>query len=185
MHCLSTSRLVASVESASRHRSSYKALFFSAGMLITIFSHLTIILCGIHPTRCPLHTLLSALYVAFNTLLPATRSFAGESQPSPVTESLASRTFSRFQGVSTYLLGPPNRRFDERDLFVQLVNQFATQCSIIGIVASSILRVLDHGLQCQRYPIPILYGFIYGRLAGVTLGFIWISACSDHRLKPR
>lgn len=183
MHSLSRSRLVSSAESAPRHRLDYEAML-SAGLLITIFSHLTIVLCGIHPTMCPMHTLLSAFYVAFNTLLPATRSFARESQPNPITEALASRTFSRLQGVSTYLLGPTDRKFDRRDLSAQLMNQFATQCSIIGIVASSILRVLDHGLQCQRYPIPIVYGFIYGRLAGVTLGFIWISACSNDR-KPR
>jgi len=182
--CPSQSRVVASNESpAPRHRLDYEAML-SAGLLIAIFSHLTIILCGLHPTMCPLHTLLSAFYASFNTLLPATRSLATrESQPNPITqEELSSRTFSSLQGALAYLLGPPDCRFDRRGLSAQLMNQFATQCSIIGIVASSILRVLDHGLQCQRHPIPIVYGFIYGRLAGVTLGFIWIS-CKDQ--KPR
>jgi hypothetical protein len=37
----------------------------------TIIFHGLIVLCGIHPTDCPLHTFILAFYLASNMILPA------------------------------------------------------------------------------------------------------------------
>jgi hypothetical protein len=43
---------------------------------------------------------------------------------------------------------------------------------IIGMVVIAILRVLDHGMQIQRYPIPIIVGATWGSCGGVAVAFI-------------
>ena len=47
--------------------------------------------------------------------------------------------------------------------------------TVVLVIACSILSVLDHGKQIQRWPVPVLvggtYGFCFGTLAGITLAY--------------
>ena len=47
--------------------------------------------------------------------------------------------------------------------------------TIVLVIACSILSVLDHGKQIQRWPVPVLiggtYGFCFGTLIGITIAY--------------
>lgn len=48
-------------------------------------------------------------------------------------------------------------------------------CTLAFIIPFSILSVLDHGSQIQRWPVPVLiggtYGFVFGSFLGITLSY--------------
>jgi hypothetical protein len=54
----------------------------------------------------------------------------------------------------------------------QQLQQYSILGTFIGIVSCSILRILDHGMQIQRYPIPLLVGATWGGCGGVALGVL-------------
>mmetsp|Transcript_11509 Transcript_11509/g.19969 ORF Transcript_11509/g.19969 Transcript_11509/m.19969 type:complete len:254 (-) Transcript_11509:319-1080(-) len=152
--------------------------------LSTILIHLIIIICGIHPTMCPLHTLASALYLAFNMILPVLLfmpiNFANQKQ---YHNSIVAEILSKIKKVNTYLFGPTlsmeqstTRRIHGEQLNTQnrihCIQQYAVIGTTIGMVACSIFRILDHGMQIQRYPIPIIMGATWGRCGGVLIGTV-------------
>ena len=150
----------------------------------TLITHFIFILCGIHPTMLPLHTLVSALYLAINVLLPVLLFFPAV-QPTHVyhDNSLMKRIAFKLKEVSTYIFGPSlTRELPKKEQLeneqqkttyrIQHIHQYTTLGIIIGVSASAILRVLDHGMQIQRYPMPIIIGITWGECGGVFIGAI-------------
>ena len=150
----------------------------------TLMTNFLFILCGIHPTKLPLHTLVSALYLAINVLLPVLLFF-----PTPQSthvyhgNSLVNRIAFKLKEVSTYLFGPslngelPKKKQVETEqqkttYRIQHIHQYTTLGIIIGVSAAAILRVLDHGMQIQRFPMPIIIGITWGECGGVFVGAI-------------
>ncbi len=163
-------------------------------VLSTIFLYLTFILCGIHPTKLPIHTLLSATYVAMSTLLPITLPTSAWGGDLIVTVSTDSHNkiittmkicAAQLKEVAAYLFGPTTsvgcidnnikQSSQHHKLQVQKMHQFSTLGTLIGICAFAILRVLDHGMQIQRHPVQIIIGATVGRICGVLLAVLWTS----------
>ena len=147
--------------------------------LSTIIIHFFFIICGIHPTKLPLHTLVSAFYVAFNMLFPIL--VIAQNQHSNNNVSLINQVIFTLKDVSIYIFGPSslineqtNKKKDteqqkHEQLRIQQIHQFTTIGSLLGMVVCTILRILDHGMQIQRYPIPIIVGATYGSCGGVFI----------------
>jgi len=151
--------------------------------LYTVLIHLIIILCGIHPTIFPVHTLVSALYLAFNMLLPVLIFMPvnlTQPQYSHHHDSIVKEVPYKVKAVSNYLFGPPLTKEQPKKQHIheqqknqnriQHIHQYAALGTAIGMGACAILRILDHGMQIQRYPIPIIVGATWGRCGGVLLG---------------
>ena len=148
--------------------------------LSTIIIHVFFIICGIHPTKLPLHTLVSAFYVAFNMLFPILV-IAPQNQYSNNNVSLINQVIFTLKDVSIYIYGPSslineqtNKKKDteqqkHQQHRIQQIHQFTTLGSLLGMVVCTILRILDHGMQIQRYPIPIIVGATYGSCGGVFI----------------
>lgn len=143
-------------------REVHKGIFHAAMIIVvhTIIIHFIIIICGIHPTVFPLHTLLSAFYVSFNTPQSIHR-FVAANYWSSQKQQLVPNEHAKRQQVS--------QRNSTR---LQLHHQLTILGMIIGMVVCAILRVLDHGMQVQRYPIPIIVGATLGSCGGIAVAFI-------------
>lgn len=122
----------------------------------TIIIHIIFIICGIHPTILPLHTLLSALYVSFNT-------------PQSIHQFVASNwSVNQHQFPNEH--AKAQSKYNATRLHIH--HALVTIGSIIGMISCAILRVLDHGMQIQRYPIPIIVGATWGSCGGVAVAVI-------------
>jgi hypothetical protein len=92
------------------------------------------------------HSMLAALYLA--TLISTTSN-----------------------GTSTYhvLDEFPFKDMSDQLTFCQLY------CTIMFTTGFQVLTVLDHGMQIQRWPVPVLvgatYGYVFGSVAGILLGY--------------
>ena len=143
--------------------------------------HFLFILCGIHPTMLPVHTLVAAFFVAFNILLPVVL-FAPLDSISErghrCNNTMLGEILSKVKAVGIYLFGTAQITNtaskdhatccpDEKEQSTREFVQWTTLGTVIGIAACSILRVLDHGMQIQRYPMPIIVGFVAGNCGGV------------------
>ena len=165
--------------------------------LATIVFHGLIILCGVHPTEYPLHSLISALYLAYNILLPAiiipgsmkSSTFLDTPLPEQQRNSVINEVRLKLKNASNYLVGPllsdryqgstikpsstqkmhPTTPIQCEQPQTRRLHQYATLGTAIGVTACAILRILDHGMQIQRYPMPIILGATWGRCGGVML----------------
>jgi len=149
--------------------------------LATMFTQCSFILCGIHPTQLPIHTFVSALYVATNTILPLTLptpAWGGEVVVSSLQDAnpTMKNLIAQLKAVAEYLFGPISsnntRKQSTHQQQVQRLHQCSTLGTMIGMCACAILRVFDHGLQIQRYPTPILIGATAGRVCGALLAVL-------------
>ena len=143
--------------------------------------HFVFILCGIHPAMLPVHTLVAAFFVAFNILLPVVL-FAPLDSISErghrYNNTMLGEILSKVKAVGIYLFGTAqitNNASKDHATYCPDGNEQSTRefvqwtslGTVIGIAACSILRVLDHGMQIQRYPMPIIVGFVAGNCGGV------------------
>ena len=132
----------------------------------SLFVYVIFIICGIHPSYYPKQTMLASLYVAMNIIF-ATPMLEETNQTSPVKENHNnSALITKHMKVWYYLLGPSMNT-------QQNLHQASFYGSLIGMIATSILRILDHGMQIQRHPVPILIGFSWGNVVGLIFGIIW------------
>lgn len=150
-----------------------------------ILVHIMIVLCGVHPALLPLHTLVSALYVALNILLPVFCFVPMGLLQKPDDQHSFMKDFAyNFESVVKFLLGSPtlqgesskkgqgvNKKLKEQQRS-QLILQYAVLGTFSGVCVCAILRILDHGMQIQRYPTPILIGATWGRCVGLLFGEI-------------
>lgn len=169
------------------HEQSHKYLSLVNNIVLigsaTIFVQCSFILCGINSLHLPVHTFLSAMYVATNTVLPITLSAeCGD----VFTSSQRDKSKVNYKAVATYLFGPISininqsmQQKQERHTINQLrsMHQCSTLGTLIGICVCAIFRVLDHGMQIQRYPMPLIVGAAAGRVCG-TLMAVLVTAAS-------
>jgi hypothetical protein len=162
--------------------------------LTAIFLHFSFILCGIHPTQLPMHTFISAIYVATTMLLPITLPTPARDVEIIIAASLQHDNYRikcalvQLKEVTAYLFGPTaslsNEVFTQQKQLhhyqqqlykrhkVMRMHQCSTLGTLIGMCACTIFRVLDHGMQIQRYPMPIIIGATLGRVFGVSLAIM-------------
>ena len=148
----------------------------------TIIIYFVFILCGIHPMMLPLHTLISAFYVAMNMMLPVLVTSSESNSIQYVDGSIARKVVYRLKEVMAYLFGPAliidetkkenaiHNKQHQNEQRIQYIHQYTTLGTLIGMSACAILRILDHGMQIQRYPLPIIIGATYGGCGGVLIG---------------
>ena len=148
----------------------------------TIIIYFTFILCGIHPMMLPLHTLISAFYIAMNTMLPVLLTSSESNSIQYGDISIARKVVYKLKEVMTYLFGPTliidetkkenttHNKQHQNAQRTQYIHQYTTLGTLIGMSACAILRILDHGMQIQRYPLPITIGATYGSCGGVLIG---------------
>jgi len=148
----------------------------------TIIIHIVFILCGIHPMMLPLHTLISAFYVAMKMILPVLLTSPESNSIQCVDGSIARKVLYRLKEVMPYLFGPTliidqtkkentiHNKQHQNAQRIQYIHQYTTLGTLIGMSACTILRILDHGMQIQRYPLPIIIGATYGGCGGVLIG---------------
>lgn len=145
----------------------------------TIFTQCSFILCGINYMKLPIHTFLSSLYVATNAVLPIILS-----APSAgiIVSMQHDKSRVNYKSVVAYLFGPieddikqspqQNQQHNRNRHLVQRMHQCSTLGTLIGMCVCAIFRVLDHGMQIQRYPMPIIVGATAGRVCGVLLAVL-------------
>ncbi len=139
----------------------HAGVLYHPAMLIavhTIFIHIIFIICGVHPTILPLHTLLSAFYVSFNT-------------PQSIHQFVAASYWSSKQKQFSNEHVKPLPKY--YTTILKNHHQLTTLGTIAGMVACAILRVLDHGMQIQRYPIPIIGGATWGSCGGMVVAVVF------------
>eukprot|EP01082_Thalassiosira_pseudonana_P014697 g13309.t1 g13309 contig8:376262-377078(-) len=140
--------------------------------MATIIIHGSFILCGIHPKYEPLHTLVASLYVASNTMLPPIFLVNSEMYDNTQQHTCGfKRAILKLRGTVCYLVGP-TQHTQQQTIRMQRLHHYATFGTVLGMALCSILRVLDHGMQIQRYPVPIIIGATWGRLGGLFVGEI-------------
>ena len=142
------------------HRSYHPVIVIA---IHTIVIHLIFILCGVHPAILPLHTLLSAFYVSFIT---------PQSIHQFVTANYWSSQQQQQQQQHHFAIEQSKTLPQVKSNRLQIYNQFTTLGTIIGVIACSILRILDHGIQIQRFPIPIIVGATWGSCGGAVLAMM-------------
>lgn len=147
-----------------------------------IIIHFAFILCGIHPMMLPLHTLISAFYVGMNMMLPVLLTSSESNCMQYVDGSIARKVVYRLKEVMMYLFGPTliidetkkenkiHNKQHQNAQRTQYIHQYNTLGTLIGMSACTILRILDHGMQIQRYPLPIIVGATYGSCGGILIG---------------
>ncbi len=131
------------------------------------------ILCGSHPFDHPLNTFAAASYLAINAILPVNMNEIVSPQKKNIRETVH------------FLVGPipQHEQFTNTDISnvyshrgqrfrIQLLYQRSFLGVCIGVGVCAILRILDHGMQIQRCPMPILIGAIFGECFGVLFGFM-------------
>jgi len=103
-------------------------------------------LCGNYLVENCQHSILAALYVS--TLLCTNLT---EKRSSNILEELPF--------------------YDQSDLLATC----RLYCTLAFVIPFSILSVLDHGSQMQRWPVPVLmgstYGIVFGSFIGITLSY--------------
>jgi hypothetical protein len=96
-----------------------------------------------------------------------------------------------YKTIGVYLFGPISSSSSDREKqsihhskqqqqqqhstdqrIIQRMHQLSTLGTIIGMCICAIFRILDHGMQIQRYPMPIIIGATVGRVGGVLVGSI-------------
>ena len=148
-------------QTTTRNDVCHDGALYHPAMLIaahTIIIHIAFIICGVHPTRLPMHTLLSAFYVSFNT-------------PQSVHQFVAAHNWSSKQKQFPIEHVTPIPKYDTTRL--QNHHKLTMFGTIAGMVACAILRVLDHGMQIQRYPIPIIVGATWGSCGGIAVAVVF------------
>jgi hypothetical protein len=140
------------------HRSYHPVIVIA---MHTIFIHFIFIMCGVQPAILPLHTLLSAFYVSFITPQSIHRILATNYWSSPSQQQQQQQQQFPIEHSKTLPRTKSNR--------LRICNQLTTLGTIIGMIACSILRILDHGMQIQRHPIPIIVGATWGSCGGAVL----------------
>lgn len=150
--------------------------------IVTIAIHFLFILCGIHPTLFPLHTLVSACYLSFNMLIPVVLFMPGNCKTQQQCNPHEASFMKDLKEVSNYLFGPPlakeqakkqhmhQQKQQQNQNRIQHIHQYTALGTIIGTVACAIFRILDHGMQIQRYPLPIIIGATWGSCVGLVVG---------------
>ena len=100
---------------------------------------------------------------------------------------LQEKVVYRLKEVMTYLFGPTliidetkkentiHNKLHQNAQRIQYIHQYATLGTLIGMGTCAILRILDHGMQIQRYPLPIVIGATYGGCGGVFGGLLLVS----------
>ena len=130
----------------------------------------------------PVHTLVAAFFVAFNILLPVVLFAPSDSiseRRHRCNNTMLGEILSKVKAVGIYLFGGTAQTTnnaskdhatycpDEKEQFTREFVQWTTLGTLVGMGACSILRVLDHGLQIQRHPMPIIVGFVAGNCGSV------------------
>ena len=153
----------------------------------TIIIYVAFILCGIHPMMLPLHTLISAFYVAINMILPVLLVSSESNSIQYVDGSIVKKLICKQREVIIYLFGPTliidetkkentsHNKQHQNAQRIQYIHQYTTLGTLIGMSACAILRILDHGMQLQRHPLPIIIGATYGSCGGVLIGALLLS----------
>ena len=148
----------------------------------TIIIDFAFILCGIHPMMLPLHTLISAFYIGMNMMLPVLLTSSQSNCIQYVDSSITKKVTYRLKEVMIYLFGPTliidetkkenitHNKQHQNAQRIQYIHQYTTLGTLIGMSACTILRILDHGMQIQRYPLPIVIGATYGSCVSVLIG---------------
>ena len=121
----------------------------------SLFIYVLFILCGFHPTYFPRQTLSAAIYVALNTICTIPTRYNSEDYT----------TIYQSSNVWMYLLAPSQNK-------IQSIHRATFYGSLIGMGVTSILRILDHGMQIQRHPVPLFLGATWGRVGGLLVGFL-------------
>ena len=124
----------------------------------SVFFYVLFIMCGFHPTFSPVQTFLASLHVAMNSIFLL-------SLDNPIKENENSNSSISKQQIWIYVFGPAQND-------VQRLHQSTFYGSFVGMGSFSILRILDHGMQIQRHPVPILLGFTWGRFFGSAFGVL-------------
>jgi hypothetical protein len=142
----------------------------------TMGIYMSFILCGVHPMYYPKQTILASFYVGVNIIFPLFF-FICEEETNSSTDGFKEHQMNSTEGISylfSYLTGPERHKVTSK---TRVLHQYTTFGATIGMVTTAILRILDHGMQIQRYPIPIVLGFTIGRCGGVILGAL-IAFCT-------
>ena len=165
-----------------------------------IFLHCSFLLCGINYRLLPMHTFLSSLYVAMNAILPIITLSVPSSVSAGVIDASSLQQQQQqhgdqqqsrrvnYKAMGVYLFGPISNSSDRKQQSIhskqqqqqqhgidqhviqRRIHQLSTLGTFIGMCICAIFRVLDHGMQIQRYPMPIIVGATVGRVGGVFVG---------------
>jgi len=142
--------------------------------IMTIIFHLLAILLGVHPMILPLHTLVAACHLSFNMLFPVIFFMPGNYKPNQKSKGYESSPFKDLIEVMHYLFGPPvtkeQAKKQQNQSRIQYIHQYTAFGTIVGMLTCAIFRIFDHGMQIQRYPLPIIMGATGGSCAGLVMG---------------
>jgi hypothetical protein len=135
----------------------------------SIFIYLVFIISGFHPSYFPKQTLLSSIYVAVHTICTP---IVSDTTEDPIKENQGEiHATTKMIQVWSHLFGPSQSK-------LQSLHQATFYGSLVGMGLMALLRILDHGMQIQRHPVPILLGCAWGRVVGLIIGVLseWINS---------
>jgi hypothetical protein len=135
----------------------------------SIFIYLVFIISGFHPSYFPKQTLLSSIYVAVHTICTP---IVSDTTEDPIKENQGEiHATTKMIQVWSHLFGPSQSK-------LQSLHRATFYGSLVGMGLMALLRILDHGMQIQRHPVPILLGCAWGRVVGLIIGVLseWINS---------
>jgi hypothetical protein len=135
----------------------------------SIFIYHVFIISGFHPSYFPKQTLLSSIYVAVHTICTP---IVSDTTEDPIKENQGEiHATTKMIQVWSHLFGPSQSK-------LQSLHQATFYGSLVGMGLMALLRILDHGMQIQRHPVPILLGCAWGRVVGLIIGVLseWINS---------
>lgn len=119
-------------------------------VLFATLAFFAMTLCGVNPSKDPLHTMWCTVYVS-------TLAWLSPGSSSPKIESFRSRLLRRTRVDSTM----------SRDDIMASCRCLST---LLVSIPFQVLHILDWGAQIQRWPLPIIIGCTVGWVVGTTLG---------------
>jgi hypothetical protein len=166
--------------------------------VLTLLGHGVIVLCGASPLRNPWHTLTASLYTTALILFDPPifghdKDNDDESTATASSNNAATALKQQQQhkessaGVSWYpqlqlLLRGTRPKQRQRGATASSMQQQQRQDKVAMAVAHSvaaclipcqILLLYDHGMQIQRWPVPIIMASTYGWAVGLVVGTLW------------
>lgn len=142
----------------------------------TIIFYVILILCGISPTiATTCHTLLAACHVVVDITAELLKQPWKIVSPTKISfldmvKQINAHLLGSFMGVVNF--GEGSTTNNSRNNNVHQYYYYSMYGSIIGVIVSSILRILDTGLQIQRHPIPIILGYTYGSISALFVSIL-------------
>ena len=136
-------------------------------LILSVFCWAVLILCGTSPEKNIQQTILASLH--FTTMIwfhPPVFHSGQQQQPSTLT----GRVHLCVRATRVTMEGEQKQPRQQ-----DMLSSIQAYGTVFTVIPCQILLLYDHGMQAQRWPVPLVSGATYGWAIGTLFGTIWCS----------